>query len=92
MQAPVACMGPGTGLGEANLYWSEHFGGYRVWPSEGAHASFAPRGWKQRALQTYVERQLGYCEVEHVSHPARIACHYTVMKCCSLEQQLLSDA
>ena len=60
-------MGPGTGLGQANLYWSENFGGYRVWPSEGAHASFAPRGWKQRALQTHVERQLGYCEVEHVS-------------------------
>ncbi len=63
-------MGPGTGLGQANLYWSENFGGYRVWPSEGAHASFAPRGWKQRALQTHVERQLGYCEVEHVSQPA----------------------
>lgn len=62
-------MGPGTGLGQANLYWSENFGGYRVWPSEGAHASFAPRGWKQRALQTHVERQLGYCEVEHVSQP-----------------------
>lgn len=60
-------MGPGTGLGQANLYWSENFGGYRVWPSEGAHASFAPRGWKQRALQTFAERQLGYCEVEHVS-------------------------
>ena len=59
-------MGPGTGLGQANLYWSENFGGYRVWPSEGAHASFAPRGWKQRALQTFIERQLGYCEIEHV--------------------------
>lgn len=67
MQGPKACMGPGTGLGQANLYWSENFGDYRVWPSEGAHASFAPRGWKQRALQTHVERQLGYCEVEHVS-------------------------
>lgn len=65
-KAPKACMGPGTGLGQANLYWSENFGSYRVWPSEGAHASFAPRGWKQRALQTHVERQLGYCEVEHV--------------------------
>lgn len=66
VQAPIACMGPGTGLGQANLYWSENFGGYRVWPSEGAHASFAPRGWKQRALQTFAERQLGFCEVEHV--------------------------
>ena len=60
-------MGPGTGLGQANLYWSQNLDGYRVWPSEGSHSSFAPRGWKQRALQTFVERQLGYCEVEHVS-------------------------
>ena len=66
-------MGPGTGLGQANLYWSENFGDYRVWPSEGAHASFAPRGWKQRALQTHVERQLGYCEVEHVSPATKTA-------------------
>lgn len=71
LQAPKACMGPGTGLGQANLYWSENFGSYRVWPSEGAHASFAPRGWKQRALQTHVERQLGYCEIEHVRPFAR---------------------
>ena len=68
LQGPIGCMGPGTGLGQANLYWSENFGSYRVWPSEGAHASFAPRGWKQRALQTHVERHLGYCEIEHVSH------------------------
>ena len=66
-QGPKAVMGPGTGLGQANLYWSQNLDGYRVWPSEGSHASFAPRGWKQRALQTFVERQLGYCEVEHVS-------------------------
>ncbi len=73
-------MGPGTGLGQANLYWSENFGGYRVWPSEGAHASFAPRGWKQRALQTHVERQLGYCEVEHVSQPACMQLHEVYLK------------
>eukprot|EP00891_Asterochloris_glomerata_P007788 jgi/Astpho2/7788/e_gw1.00117.63.1_t len=64
---PKAVMGPGTGLGQANLYWSQNLDGYRVWPSEGSHSSFAPRGWKQRALQTFVERQLGYCEVEHVA-------------------------
>ena len=38
----------------------------RVLPSEGSHATFAPRGWKQRALQEFVERELGHCEVEHV--------------------------
>lgn len=50
-QGPKAVLGPGTGLGEAQLFWDEVQGGYRVWPSEGSHSSFAPRGWKQRALQ-----------------------------------------
>lgn len=62
-------LGPGTGLGEAQLFWDVTAGGYRVWPSEGAHAQFAPRGWRQRALQAFVESELGYCEVEHVSSP-----------------------
>ena len=41
---------------------------HRVVPSEGSHATFAPRGWKQRALQEYTEQELGqHCEVEHVA-------------------------
>ena len=37
-------------------------------PSEGSHATFAPRGWKQRALQDFAEQELGqHCEVEHVA-------------------------
>jgi glucokinase len=85
-------MGPGTGLGQANLYWSMNFGSYRVWPSEGSHSSFAPRGWKQRALQTHVERQLGYCEVEHVStvlstvHIVHCAVVYTLLMTRSLQR------
>ena len=51
MQGPKAVLGPGTGLGEAQLFWDEIQGGYKVWPSEGSHSGFAPRGWKQRALQ-----------------------------------------
>lgn len=40
----------------------------RVVPSEGSHATFAPRGWKQRALQDFAEQELGqHCEVEHVA-------------------------
>ena len=50
-QGPKAVLGPGTGLGQAQVLWDEGLGGYRVWPSEGSHATFAPRGWKQRALQ-----------------------------------------
>lgn len=55
LQGPIALLGPGTGLGQANLFWddspSSPNSGYRVYPSEGSHAGFAPRGWRQRALQ-----------------------------------------
>ena len=54
VQGPIAVLGPGTGLGEAVLFWDDNpsspSSGYRVYPSEGSHAGFAPRGWRQRAL------------------------------------------
>mmetsp|Transcript_39538 Transcript_39538/g.112112 ORF Transcript_39538/g.112112 Transcript_39538/m.112112 type:complete len:428 (+) Transcript_39538:359-1642(+) len=65
-KAPVAVLGPGTGLGEAQLFWDDSQGAYKVYPSEGSHADFAPRGWKQRALSQFVEHKLGFCEVESV--------------------------
>ena len=44
------------------LTWSA-----RVVPSEGSHSTFAPRGWKQRALQAFAEEELGqHCEVCYV--------------------------
>ena len=66
-RGPKAVLGPGTGLGQAQLLWDADDGAYRVWPSEGAHASWGGRGWKQRALAGAVEAELGYCEVEHVA-------------------------
>ena len=66
-RGPIAVLGPGTGLGEAQLFWDDALAGYRVHPSEGAHATFAPRGWKQRALQAAVEAERGHCSVERVA-------------------------
>jgi hypothetical protein len=42
-QAPKCVMGPGTGLGAAQLFWDTGLGAYKVVPGEGAHATFAPR-------------------------------------------------
>lgn len=66
-QGPRAVLGPGTGLGEAQLIWDEKFEGYKVYASEGAHSSFAPRGEVQRQLQAWIEKQYNYCEVEHLA-------------------------
>jgi glucokinase len=62
----MVVLGPGTGLGEAVLTWDDVAGAYTVWPSEGSHADFAPRGDTQRALAAYAEATLGECEVEHL--------------------------
>jgi glucokinase len=60
-------MGPGTGLGAAQMMWDEGRQRYKVWPGEGAHATLAPRGWKQAALSDYVTQKEGHCEIEFVS-------------------------
>jgi glucokinase len=64
---PIAVLGPGTGLGEAQLFYNDQTESYMVQPSEGSHATFAPRGDVQRALQKHIEEELGHCEVEHVA-------------------------
>jgi glucokinase len=66
-RGPIAVLGPGTGLGQCQLFWDKSSGSYTVHPSEGAHATFAPRGWKQRALQASVEHERGHCSVERVA-------------------------
>uniref|UniRef100_A0A383V9T5 Glucokinase n=1 Tax=Tetradesmus obliquus TaxID=3088 RepID=A0A383V9T5_TETOB len=66
-EAPKVVMGPGTGLGAAQLFWDSGYQGYKVVPGEGAHATFAPRGWRQMALTAYVTARLGHCEIEEVA-------------------------
>src|SRR4029077_1918354 len=55
---------PGTGLGEAGLYWngSQH----QVFASEGGHADFAPRGNLQIELLQYLESRYGRVSYERV--------------------------
>ena len=48
LDAPIACIGPGTGLGECFLtpifdQNNNPTGEYKCYPSEGGHAEFAPR-------------------------------------------------
>ncbi|KAI8474260.1 MAG: glucokinase [Monoraphidium minutum] len=66
-QAPKCVMGPGTGLGAAQLFWDSGKGAYTVIPGEGAHATFAPRGWRQHALSAWAMSKLGHCEIEEVA-------------------------
>ena len=53
-EAPKACIGAGTGLGEAYLTWNGDE--YDVWSSEGGHADFAPRDEIEFKLLQYFKQ------------------------------------
>jgi len=57
MGAPIACVGAGTGLGEA--YATSSGGVYEAWPSEGGHVAFAPRDATQTELLTALQKRFG---------------------------------
>jgi glucokinase len=59
-----AVIAPGTGLGEAGLFWngSQH----QVFACEGGHADFAPRGNLQIELLQYLESRYGHVSYERV--------------------------
>src|SRR5262249_23827847 len=55
--APIAILGAGTGLGEANLVFDG--GRWIVIPSEGGHADFAPQDEEQTRLLLALQAKLG---------------------------------
>jgi glucokinase len=66
--APVGnrcIISPGTGLGEAGLFWD----GERHWPwaSEGGHANFAPRSDVEIELLSYLQSRFGHVSIERVA-------------------------
>ncbi len=65
-------IGAGTGLGVAHLMWRE--GRYRVYPSEGGHADFAPLGAIQVQLSAHLQSIHGHVSYERVvSGPGLVA-------------------
>jgi len=70
----AALIAPGTGLGEAGLFWDG--GRHRPFATEGGHASFAPRDALQRELLIHLETQHGHVSWERVvSGPGLVAIH-----------------
>lgn len=60
----MAIIAPGTGLGEAGLYWNgtNHF----PFPTEGGHADFAPRTDLDYALLKFLQNEYGVVSYEKV--------------------------
>ncbi|HUB59386.1 MAG TPA: glucokinase [Puia sp.] len=60
----IAILAPGTGLGEAGLYWDgEH---YHPFATEGGHSDFAPRTKVDVEIFYYLQKQFGHVSWERV--------------------------
>jgi glucokinase len=64
-QAPIAVLGPGTGLGLALLV--PQGDGYRVIPTEGGHTAFAPATAREAAVAAHLRSTLGYVSFESIA-------------------------
>jgi len=51
---PVGVIGPGTGIGEATLFWNGTK--YMAWGSEGGHGDFGPKTELQRKYAVYMSK------------------------------------
>lgn len=60
----AAIIAPGTGLGEAGLYWDGKF--YRPFATEAGHCDFAPRTDVDEQLHNYLKKIHGIVSWEHV--------------------------
>jgi len=69
--APIAVIGPGTGLGVSGIVPSEN--GWIVLATEGGHATLAPRGARECAVTAAFARRFGHVSIEHlVSGPGLV--------------------
>jgi len=60
----MAIIAPGTGLGEAGLYWDGS--GYHPFPTEGGHTDFSPRSELDIELYQYLSRKYEVVSWERV--------------------------
>lgn len=79
--APIAILGAGTGLGQGFLIPLPG-GGHRVFPSEGAHADFAPRSPLEFQLLTFLQskNRIDRVSVERVVSGPGIASIYEFLR------------
>ncbi len=60
----MAIIAPGTGLGEAGLYWDGK--NYHPFATEGGHCDFAPRTELDIELYHYIQKKLKHVSWEHL--------------------------
>lgn len=64
MSGNRAVVSPGTGLGEAGLYWDGER--HRPFACEGGHCEFGPKNGLQNALLLYLQEKFGHVSYERI--------------------------
>ncbi len=64
VQGNMAILAPGTGLGEAGMFWDGS--AFRPFATEGGHSDFAPRTDIDQELQAYLKQSTGIVNWEYV--------------------------
>lgn len=77
-EANRAVISPGTGLGEAGLYWDGKT--HRPFASEGGHCDFGPRTEIQLELCRYLIKKFGHASYERVISGPGLFNIYTFLK------------
>lgn len=62
--APIVVMGPGTGFGMAALVPNQD--NWRIIPTEGGHASFAPTNEKELEIKAFLLKEQNHVSVENI--------------------------
>lgn len=62
--APIVVMGPGTGFGMAALVPNKN--NWKIIPTEGGHASFAPTNEKELAIKAFLLKEQNHVSVENI--------------------------
>ena len=65
LQGPISVLGPGTGLGVAQLIGSQSHGWHAV-ETEGGHVGFSPVGDEERAISAWLTAQHGRTSTERL--------------------------
>jgi glucokinase len=74
-----AVIAPGTGLGEAGLFWDGNR--HRVFACEGGHADFAPQGELQIELLRFLQSRFGHVSNERIlSGPGLVNVHEFIVE------------
>jgi len=63
-EAPIVVMGPGTGFGMAGLIPLKS--SWKIVPTEGGHASFAPTNEKEMAIKSTLLKEQSHVSVENI--------------------------